>query len=409
MSDKAIADGLYRFQSALNQAGSSMTEFVSQNYVNKWTSDAIYHVMAIRTTFVNSMHNFLTDRGLLNMERVSMSPVTDPLAHDIEHAPTIMYKGLPYKTTHSMIYSKFLACFNPKTPGIFVDSPNIRLEMESPTGKQRGRYLVDFSQMDIEFKRSTVITEDQYYNDKAATIEKLKADRDEALKFFEDMVILAVEEVIKKNSNDLAALKVKMVVPTSPFPRITNDEAIKRTGTKAFEKQIGPDMASPFFWVTGLMRENYDLIYPYLNEDGSKRPISDFTSEDIYNYDLCAQSVQLDGTYGDCYEVMSGAVREWLYDPIAERLLDNKILKARPKFSASGELENVDELEGYAPFLIAAHMKGENGKPYFPCTSGGGLGIERCLLAMLNGPVITQVDQVTLFGKNPDSFPVYLY
>lgn len=409
MDDKSIGDSLARFQSALHQAGSSMAEFVEKNYIGKWTTDALYHAMAVRTTFVNAMHNFLTDRGLLNMERVSLSPVTDPLVHDIEHVATINYKGLPYKTTHSMIYSKFLACFNPKVQGVFVDSPNIRLELESPNREQRGKYLIDFSQMDIEFKRKHRIGLDAYYNDTANTIEMLKEDKEIALKFFEDMVIFAVSAVVKRNQEDLAALQIAMVVPTSPFPRISCDEAIARTGTKAFEPMIGPDMGVPFFWVTGLMRENYDLIYPYLNEDGSKRPIGDFSSEDIYNYDLCAQSIQLDGSFGNCYEVLSGAVREWLYDPIVERLLDNKIIRVMPQFSLAGELENMDELEGYGPFLIAARAKGRDGMPLFPSTSGGGLGIERCLLAMLNGPVIKTVDDVTLFGKNPDSYPIYLY
>jgi len=57
--------------------------------------------MAIRTTIVTAMHNFLTEEGLFNMERVSLSPVTDPLAHDVEHTPSISYKGHEYKTTHS--------------------------------------------------------------------------------------------------------------------------------------------------------------------------------------------------------------------------------------------------------------------------------------------------------------------
>lgn len=409
MNDKTIGDSLSRFQSALQQAGSSMNEFISENYVGKWTSDAVYHAMAIRTTFVNSMHNYLTDKGLLNMERVSLSPVTDPLAHDIEHVPSIHYKGHAYKTTHSMIYSKFLACFNPKAKGIFVDSPNIRLELESVNRKQRGKYLIDFSQMDIEFKRKHLITLDSYYNDNAEVIEKLKEDKEIALSFFEEMIAQAVAEVVKKNEDSIRALGVRMEVPSLPFPRITRDEAHQRTGTNAFEQPIAKEMNGQFFWVTGLMRENYDLIYPYLKADGTKRPIGDFSSEDIYNYDLCAQSLQEDGSYGQCFEVMSGALREWLYEPIVERLVDNKIIKVEPKFSLGGELENLEELGGYGPFLIAARMKDKKGAPLFPSTAGGGLGIERSLFAMLNGPVITKVDEVTLFGKNPDSFPIYLY
>jgi len=113
-NDESISQSLYSFQAALEEEGGSLGEFIRQTYIEKWRSDTLYHASAIRTTFVNAMHNFLTDYGLFNLERVSMSPLTDPLAHDVEHVPTIAYKGHDYKATHSMIYSKFLACLSPK-------------------------------------------------------------------------------------------------------------------------------------------------------------------------------------------------------------------------------------------------------------------------------------------------------
>ena len=136
-NEDSISQSLYNFQAALKESGETLEDFIRQNYMAKWQGEALYHASAIRTTFVNAMHNFLTHYGLFNLERVSMSPLTDPLAHDVEHVPTISYKGHAYKATHSMIYSKFLACLNPKFKGIFVDSPNIRLEIESPIGVQR--------------------------------------------------------------------------------------------------------------------------------------------------------------------------------------------------------------------------------------------------------------------------------
>ncbi len=156
-----IGQSLYNFQAALKESGETFEGYLRRQYIDKWMGDDLYHAMAIRTTMVNAMHNFLTDYGLFNMERVSLSPVTDPLAHDVEHSPSISYKGHEYMTTHSMIYSKFLACFNQKIKGVFVDSPNIRLEIESPTSAQRGKYLIDFSQMDIELRRNRDIQLDQ--------------------------------------------------------------------------------------------------------------------------------------------------------------------------------------------------------------------------------------------------------
>ena len=157
------------------------------------------------------------------------------------------------------------------------------------------------------------------------------------------------------------------------------------------------------------MRENYDLIYPYLKPDGSKIPIPDFTSDMIYNYDICAQSIQRKtGKYGDTYEIMSGAIREWLYEPIIERLIDNKVIPVKPNF-VKGKLVNIDELGGYGPFLMAIAQKDGDGKSVFPDTFGGGVGIERTLFALTKGECVKKVDDVTFFGKNPDSHPIFLY
>ena len=73
---QSIDRSIYNFQAALKQSGESLESFIEQNYLAKWRGDTLYHAMAVRTTFVNAMHVFLTDYGLLNMERVSMSPVT---------------------------------------------------------------------------------------------------------------------------------------------------------------------------------------------------------------------------------------------------------------------------------------------------------------------------------------------
>ena len=54
-------------------------------------------------------------------------------------------------------------------------------------------------------------------------------------------------------------------------------------------------------------------------------------------------------------------------------------------------------------------MKDSKGRPLFPDTSGGGIGIERTLYAVLRGEKIKIIDDVTYFGKNPDSHPLFLY
>ena len=408
-SQQPIDQSILGFQSALKESGRSLGNYINEIYINKWCGDNLYHAMAIRTTLVNAMHNFLTNYGLLNMERVSLSPITDPLAHDIEHVPSISYKGHTYRGTHSMIYSKFLACLNSKIRGIFVDSPNIRLELESPTGEQRGKYLIDFSQMDIELRRNRGIRLDEYLSNPSQVTEILKEDMDKALLFFENFLISSINAVVEKNEDDLKALGVVLEVPKSPFPRFLKDDAIKKYGAVGLEKKLGKEAGSQFFWITGLMRENYDLIYPYLKQDGSKIPLSEFSSDMIYNYDICAQSIQRDtGEYGDAYEISSGALREWLYEPIIERLIDNRVIPTKPIIK-DGNIENIDELGGYGPFLLAVAHKNEYGVPIFPDTFGGGIGIERIIFALCKGKKIKLVDDITLFGKNPDSHPLYLF
>ncbi|HPS54423.1 MAG TPA: hypothetical protein PLP05_02395 [Sedimentisphaerales bacterium] len=408
-NEEFIGQGLYNFQAALKENGQTLADFISQNYIEKWQGDTLYHVSAIRTTFVNAMHNFLTNYGLFNLEKVSMSPVTDPLAHDVEHAPGISYKGHEYKLTHSMIYSKFLACMSPKFKGIFVDSPNIRLEIESPIGIQRGKYLCDFSQMDIELRRNRNVSLDDYLSNTKKVQKILEEDMEKAFTFFEQLIIFATSAVADKNEEDLKALGVAVNVPKSPFPRFRKDQAMTKYGAKGMEAGLGQQAGSQFFWIVGLLRENYDLIYPYLKPDGSKIPLADFTSDMVYNYDLCATSIQRpDNKFGDTYEILSGAVREWLYEPIIERMIDNKVISVRPKF-VNGELENINELGGYGPFLMAIAQKNKNGESVFPDTFGGGVGIERTLFALTKGKCVKKVDDVTFFGKNPDSHPIFLY
>jgi len=404
-----IGEDLFHFQASLIQSGTTLTDFIRDNYVDKWMSDELHCAMCIRTTFVNAIHNHLVEQGLLNLERVQMSPVTDPLAHDVEHVPTIHYKGMPYVATHSMIYSKFLACFNPRLKGIFVDSPNIRLEIESPQRKQRGKYLIDFSQIDIEMRRGRGVGLDEYTNEPEKVKDILHEDFEKAIGFFERMLVAGLSKIVENNDDELKELGVAIDVPAGPLPRIRHDEALRLYGKADLDAKAGNDIPSQFFWVTGLMRENYDLIYPYILPDGTRLPLSSFSSDMIYNYDICAKSIIRDtGKYSPALEILSGAIREWLYEPIIRRLIDNRIISEPPEFE-DGNMINISNLDGYGPFLSAVAMKDAGGKPCFPDTFGAGIGVERTLFALLKGPKITKIDEVTCFGKNPDSLPVFLF
>jgi len=404
-----IGEDLFHFQASLIQSGTSLEEFIRENYIHRWTGDTLSAALSIRTTLVVAIHNFLAKEGLVNMERVQLSPLTDPLAHDVEHVSTIHYKGIPYVTTHSMIYSKFMACSNPRIKGVFVDSPNLRLEIESPLREQRGKYLIDFSQIDVELRRGRGVSFEEYKNDTKRVKRILKEDMEKAIDFFERMIIAATKEIAEKNDDELKALGVVVEVPKQPFPRVRHDEAVKMFGRRDLDAKIGDTISSQFFWIIGIKRENYDLIYPYIKADGTKVALSEVTSDMVYNYDICAKSQLRDtGKYMPALEILSGAVREWLYEPIIERLFDNKIIPERPVFE-DGNLVNIEALGGYGPFLTAAAQKNKDGRPFFPDTFGGGIGVERTLYTILRGSKIKKIDDITYFGKNPDSFPVFLF
>jgi aspartyl/asparaginyl-tRNA synthetase len=402
-----VGQSLFGFQAALQQAGSSLEEYLDKYYYHKWVGDALYAAMSLRTTFVTAMHQFLADEGLFNLERVQMSPVTDPLAHDVEHVPNLHYKGQLYVLTHSMIYSKFLACQNPKIKGVFVDSPNIRLEIESPDRVQRGRYLIDFSQMDVEVRRNRGIDLETYLKEPDKVKAILSEDMEKGLDLFERLIIHAMTKIVEKNEDDLKKLGVAIEVPTQPFPRFRCDEAKRKYG-RGYEAKLGQGIKEPFFWITGLLRENYDLVYPYLKPEG-KTPLSEVTSDMIYNYDICAKSIVRDtGKQTPALEILSGAVREWIYETIVERLLDNQIIPVRPVIY-DGNIKNIDELGGYGPFLMMTARKDAQGSPTFPDTYGGGIGVERTLYAICRGPMLDKIDDITCFGKNPDSHQIFMF
>lgn len=406
ITSATIGASLERFQKSLLERGTSFSSYVEDTYVKKWTEPSLAHALRIRTALVLGLQEFLTSRGILNIDRVSLSPVTDPLCHNVEHVPEIFFQGTSYRTTHSMIYSKMLACLNPFIQGLYIDSPNIRLELPSETS--RHKYLIDFSQMDIELKRKTFLSEEDYFDRPTQTAAALERERDAALDFFEDMIVYTVKKILALAGDSLRELGVTLAVPQKPFPRFYKDEQEDHESS-TLEARLGRKANVQFFWVLGLLRENYDLVYPYLARDGKRPAKGTISSRQVYNYDLCSAPLYPDGTLGSAYEVLSGGLREWVYEAIVERLLDNGILKEKPQFDKKGNLLNVAALEGYGPFLTVAHMRDAHGQGLFPQVFGGGLGIERTLFALVHGSKIEEIDQLTCFGKNPDRTLPFLF
>jgi len=136
--------------------------------------------------------------------------------------------------------------------------------------------------------------------------------------------------------------------------------------------------------------------------------LGEFGSREIFNYDFCAKGRQSAGTFSAAKEVLSGGLREWLPEAIVARLLDNGVIPEAPVLE-DGEIRNLEALGGYGPFLTVVLSRDAAGRPLFPETFGGGIGIERLLWTLLRGPFIRNIDDVTFFGKNPDSAEVFLF
>ena len=403
-----IGERLARHQRGLRAQGLTLRDDIEARYLDKWRSERLYHVSRVRTALVSGMLDFCIEAGLVNLERVSMSLITDPLAHAVDHLPVVPYGGADYVTTHSMIYAKLMACHNPHLRGVFVDSPNLRLEPKAPDGRQRGRYLLDFSQVDIEIKREGAVDLDAYLDKPDDVTALLREDLTRALRFFEGVLRAGLEQAARIAGESLRALGARVDLPSGPLPIFYRDEAEAAYGADDLDAKIGAHTDAQAFFVVGLMRENYDLIYPYLRREGTPQQSLNWAGVVSFNYDICVKGRREDGSAQPAREVLSGGLREWLPESIVARLLDNRVIPEAPVVK-DGEIQNLEALGGYGPFLALAVGRDREGRPTFPATMGGGFGVERLLWALLQGPTIQGIEDVTFFGKNPDSADMFLF
>ena len=210
-----IGASLARFHAALKQSGSGLTAFAKSQYMEKWQSETIFHVLKIRTTkeFGESTVSKILD--LVENSSMKKSRSENFISKFAKvYTPAVCISALVLA----------VACIT-VLKGVYIDSPNIRLELESPVGEQRGRYLIDFSQMDIEVRRDRFVSLEEYFNEVEKVKKILKEDLDKALGFFEGLIIHTVKAMKEKNEADLSALGVKLEVPTKPFPSFFLDDA----------------------------------------------------------------------------------------------------------------------------------------------------------------------------------------
>ncbi len=116
--------------------------------IEKIKSQGLRDALAVQSSVLKSVSDFMGERGVLQMLPVVVSPITDPLAHTVVDA-SIDYYGQKLQLTKSMILHKQVALVSPHVDAVYIVSPNVRLETEDL--KDSDRHLIEFTQVDIEF------------------------------------------------------------------------------------------------------------------------------------------------------------------------------------------------------------------------------------------------------------------
>ncbi|MCF2136628.1 MAG: asparagine synthetase A [Candidatus Thorarchaeota archaeon] len=228
-------------------------------------------IIKIQTEALFATHQFLRRMGLKQLMPVILSPVTDPLNHSVYDA-SINYLGQKLQLTKSMILHKQVAISSLDIRGIYIISPNVRLEKEVGSN----RHLIEFSQLDIELK--------------SASAQKF-------MRFMEDLLSHIFKRVRRTCRSELEMLGAEIQIPKRPFQVYSSRELQENLGPD-FESYISKTSKEPV-WITDYEREFYD------REDEKRRG-------HYLNYDL----VYPEG-YG---EALSGGERDYKYDVLVRKL-----------------------------------------------------------------------------------------
>ena len=293
-----------------------------------WRSEVLRQALRVQATILDSSREFLRSQGFVEILPVIISPITDPLIDHRVRGEIECY-GYKYQITKSMIFHKQMALL--AHPRIFCFSPNVRIE--TVERQNSGKHLIEFVQLDLEIK---------------------EARREEVMALGEELFRTVVATVKDKCQEELEFFGRSLIVPESPFERISYREAEAKYGPE-FEEILSSARTAPF-WVVDFPidgREFYD------REDLSRPGIL----------------VDMDLYYPEGYgEALSGGEREYQLERIRYRIQKKGI-----------------PLEAYALYLEVVQ------RGLYP-SAGFGIGIER-LTRYLCG--LKHIELTRLFAKLP--------
>lgn len=253
---------------ALPETNASLDSFLTNLQDNKLRA-----ILNIQTVLLLELQSFAIANGFTQLMPVLLSPITDPLNHDVYPAE-LTYEEKRLKLTASMIFHKQLALIPDSMEKIFIMAPNIRLELARK--KSSSNHLLEFSQFDLEIKH---------------------ANMHEVMDFVESIYHHLFTKINQQCTKELEILNRRLPPLTPVFPRYST-EGIPLAEVDNFCNKISAEADSPCF-VMNFKREFYD------KEDPDKAGV-------YRNFDILYPQ-----GYG---EGLSGAEREYEYEQIVSRM-----------------------------------------------------------------------------------------
>lgn len=244
-----------------------------QDFLTHVNSKETHAIQSIQNVMLLTLQEFAFKEGFQQIMPVMMSPITDPLNHQVYPAE-ISYEERRLKLTASMIFHKQLALIQEGMDKLLIMAPNIRLELASK--KSSSNHLLEFSQFDIEMKNAKI---------------------EDVMDFIERLYIHLFDVISTKCADELKILGRTLPKLTAPFPKLST-EGMPLDKVDEFCDRVSEEAEVPTF-ITNFKREFYD------KEDSTKPGT-------YRNFDI----VYPEG-YG---EGLSGAEREHEYAEIIRRM-----------------------------------------------------------------------------------------
>ncbi len=215
-------------------------------FMTSQASSQIVMTLKVQTEVLLAIHDCFYQQGLIQLMPVILSPITDPLCHPVYNA-YINYFGQRFQLTKSMIFHKQIAIATLGVKGLYIMSPNIRLEVSDL--KNSGKHLIEFTQLDIELKEATA---------------------QDFMSLIEDLIIHIFSRVKDSCREELVKSGIDIPVPQKPFNIYCSWDLREEFGDD-FGSKISFQEKDPF-WITDFEREFYDKEDPerkghYINYD----------------------------------------------------------------------------------------------------------------------------------------------